>query len=278
MFIIKKIFVLIICISYLLTTGCSNKAITTSTNSKISNKPEVNVKVRVASYNVQCLSYGSQLNEIAQEIKEINPDIIGIQELDNFTHRTNKTNQIKLLAEATGYEYYYFTKTIYFDNGEYGHGIMSKYPIKNYEAFQFDNQDSETRCYSRSVIDVDGKEFVFYNTHLEYMGDYQIRQMAEIVEKTKHDEFFVITGDMNCIPQKLRTSLDYDRMIALNGGETYNNIFNTCPSGEFSNEPIDNIIVSRNFKYYFDKENDTGIIVNKTENSDHNMIYTNLEF
>ena len=232
----------------------------------------------VASYNLKCLSYGKQINEIAQEIKKINPDIIGIQELDSFTNRSGNEDQIKLLAEATGYKYFYFTKTLDFDGGEYGHGIMSKYPIKSYEAIEFDAQDSETRCYSRSVIDVNGKEIVFYNTHLEYMGDYQTKQMSEIVQKTTSDKYFIITGDMNCEPQKLKSAIDSKRMIMLNGGETYQTPVNTCPEGETSNMPIDNIIVSRNLKYYFDSENDTGIMVNISDNSDHNMIYTEIEF
>lgn len=275
MFTIKKFFSLITCILFcLLIIGCNNKP----THVINQNKSEVNIKLLVASYNVQCLSYGSQLNEIANEIKELNPDIIGLQELDSFTNRTGNLDQIKLLAQAAGYDYYYFTKTISYDGGEYGHGIMSKYPINNYEAIAFDNQDSETRCYSRSVIDVEGKEIVFYNTHLEFMGDYQTKQMAELVEKTKTDEYFVITGDMNCGPKRLQSVIDNDRMIMLNGGETYKKPIATCPEGENSHEPIDNIIVSRSFKYHFDKQNDTGILVNKTENSDHNMIYTYLEF
>lgn len=235
-------------------------------------------KITVASYNVQCLSYGTQLNHISEEIKTLNPDIIGLQELDSFTNRSKNEDQIKLLAEASGYKYYYFTKTISYDGGEYGHGIMSKYPIKSYEVIPFDNQDSETRCYSRSVIEVNGKELVFYNTHLEFMGDYQTKQMSELVQQTKNDKYFVITGDMNCEPQKLQSAIDSDRMIMLNGGETYNHPVNTCPEGEYSYEPIDNIIVSRNLKYYFDNENDTGIMVNISNNSDHNMIYTYLEF
>ena len=235
-------------------------------------------KFTVASYNVQCLSYGSQLNEIAQEIKEINPDIVGLQELDSFTNRSRKNDQIKQLAEAAGYEYYYFTKTIDYDGGEYGHGIMSKYPIESYEAIPFVNQDSERRCFSRSVIDVNGKSVVFYNTHLEYLGNYQTIQMSEIIERTTNDEYFIITGDMNCDPQTLQRCIDSSKMIALNGGETYKNPIKTCPQGETSHLPIDNIIVSRNFSYYFDKEKDTGIFVNKSENSDHNMIYTHLEF
>ena len=109
------------------------------------------------------------------------------------------------------------------------------------------------------------------------MGDYQTKQMSEIVQKTTSDKYFIITGDMNCEPQKLQSAIDDDRMIMLNGGESCSHPIDTCPEGESSHMPIDNIIVSRNLKYYFDNKKDTGIMVNVTNNSDHNMIYTEIE-
>ena len=68
-------------------------------------------ELTIASYNVQCLSYGTQLEQISEEIKNISPVIIGIQELDNNTRRTNNTNQLEQLAQAADYKYFYFSKT-----------------------------------------------------------------------------------------------------------------------------------------------------------------------
>ena len=235
-------------------------------------------KITVASYNVQCLSYGTQLTLISEEIKDINPDIIGIQELDSFTNRSGKSDQIKELAESCGYKYYYFSKTIDCDDGEYGHGIMSKYPITNFQTIPFESQYSENRCFSRSEIEIDGKKIAFYNTHLEFLGDIQSTQISEIFKFACQDKYFVITGDMNCSPITYNYCFNSEKIISLNGGKTYNNFINTYPEGDFSQMPIDNILVSKSFKYYYDKENDTGIFVNKTTNSDHNMIYTHLEF
>ena len=41
---------------------------------------------------------------------------------------------------------------------------------------------------------------------------------------------------------------------------------------------IDNIIVSKSFDCYYDDKIKSNLIINKTENSDHNMIYTHLGF
>ena len=233
-------------------------------------------QITVASYNVQCLSYGTQLIQISEEIKSINPDIIGIQELDNNTNRTSNTNQLENLARMAGYEYYYYSKTIDHDGGEYGHGIMSKYPIKDFETVAFAIQDNENRCFSRAKIKINGKEITFYNTHLEFGGNIQAKQISQIFDLAQDDEYFIITGDMNCSPNSYKDCINKEKMISLNGGDDLSSIVNTCPQGEDSSMPIDNIIVSKSFKYY--EENNSNIIVNKSENSDHNMIYSYLEF
>ena len=235
-------------------------------------------QITVASYNVQCLSYGTQLLAISEEIKTINPDIIGIQELDNYSNRTGNTNQLENLALMSGYKYFYFTKTIDHDGGEYGHGIMSKYPISNFETFAFKTQNNENRCFSRSEIDINGKIITFYNTHLEFGGNIQADQISEIFDLAQQDKYAIITGDMNCSPPAYKDRIKDKNLVSLNGGESFSNFINTCPEGEKSFEAIDNIIVSKSFHCYYNDKTKSNLIVNKTENSDHNMIYTHLEF
>ena len=239
---------------------------------------EQKAKITVASYNVQCLSHGTQLQQISEEIKTINPDIIGIQELDYNTRRTNNTNQLEQLAKVSGYKYFYYSKTINFDGGEYGHGIMSKYPIINFNTIPFTVQDSENRCFSRTEIEINCKKIVFYNTHLEFGGNIQANQIKEIFALAQQDEFSIITGDMNCTPDTYKDCFNHDKMLSLNGGNEFKCFINTCPEGEKSFEAIDNIIVSKSFHCYYNDKTQSNLIVNKTENSDHNMIYTHFEF
>ncbi len=241
-------------------------------------KMNTKTKITVASYNVQCLSYGTQLISISEEIKSINPDIVGIQELDKYTTRTGNTNQLENLALMSGYKYFYYSKTIDFDGGEYGHGIMSKYPIKNFETKQFAIQGNENRCFSRAEIEINNEIIVFYNTHLDFGGNMQTNQLSEIVDLAYQDEYAIITGDMNCVPSTYKHILEDKNLISLNGGETFSNFINTCPEGEKSHEAIDNIIISKKFDCYYDDNTKSNLIINKTENSDHNMIYTHLEF
>lgn len=243
--------------------------------------------ITVASYNVKSLYdsktkiYGNGLDDIAEEISAIDPDIIGLQEIDNGMSRSGNEDQTKLLAEALGYEYYYFGKATNKGGGEYGHCLLSKFPIISSETVVFDTQlgaGYETRSYESYVIDINGTNVNVYNTHLANLGKLQEEQFAEIYAVAEQQEYAIIMGDFNKAPSYFSSIINLDKMIALNGGETYAKPKYTCGAGENSTSPIDNIVVSRNIKHYWEEENDSGIIVNKTTNSDHNMIYTYLNF
>ena len=97
----KKLLSIILCVFItLIISGCDKmNQINTSSNIN-SNLPQSSsapekTKITVASYNIQCLSYGTQLSLISEEIKSVNPDIIGLQELDSFTSRSGYADQIK---------------------------------------------------------------------------------------------------------------------------------------------------------------------------------------
>ena len=63
-------------------------------------------KIKVLSYNIHVLNYGKNKEQIVDVIKEIDPDIVGLQEIDMYTDRSivhGPGNQIKWLAEQLGY-------------------------------------------------------------------------------------------------------------------------------------------------------------------------------
>ena len=102
------------------------------------------------------------------------------------------------LKRLTGYEGAYFCKTINFDGGEYGIGILSKKEaIKTYK---LDIPGSE----SRKLFIAEYDDFVFASTHFSYSGESQMRidhlASAKIaVEEFKKytDKPVVLGGDFN---------------------------------------------------------------------------------
>lgn len=93
--------------------------------------------LRVMSYNIH---HGAtkdgedSIEKIANLIREVNADIIGLQEVDRFTARSNFKDQIKLLADKTGMDYI-FGETVNVATGITGNAILSRYPIISEDNF-----------------------------------------------------------------------------------------------------------------------------------------------
>ncbi len=245
------------------------------------------ITFRVASYNVKHFKYGSGINYevFAAEINEIDPDIIGLQEIDNGQSRSGGDDQMAEIAAATGYSYYYFAKCVNMNDGEYGHGILSKYPITKSETIKFQAQTGEERTVERHEITVNGTTVVFYNTHLCYCGEDgnnnnivkdQPNQMAEIFELMDLDTYPILVGDMNIAPLDFKEVIDVSRYTPLNGGKTLTDTVNTYPQGTSSYIPIDNIILSDNIGYLSTDTDPDGLTVNVTAISDHNLVYADV--
>ncbi len=233
--------------------------------------------LKVISYNVKDFTYDGgdckqgaiQYDTIAAQLRASDADIVGLQEIDKGAKRSDYGYQMEIIAEKTGYPYYYFAKTIDLKSGgEYGHGILSKYPITASSVHFFDSQSDEIRNVERHELNVNGTTVVFYNTHLNGTTD----QFAEIQELMKKDEYAILTGDMNFMPTALDTVLDQTKFTALNGIDSHQRLITTTESYKC----IDNIVVTNNFEHYADA-NGCGIFVNPSDYSDHRMITTYLK-
>jgi endonuclease/exonuclease/phosphatase family metal-dependent hydrolase len=89
------------------------------------------------SFNVHsCIPYGvdgattANVSATATVIKNADPDVVLLQEVDVKTDRSGKVDQIAALSEYTGMKYYAFAKAISYQNGDFGVAVLSKYPIE----------------------------------------------------------------------------------------------------------------------------------------------------
>lgn len=171
-------------------------------------------KIKVVSFNIAAgaKNFKADLNKTADAIKALDADIIGIQEVDRLTKRSGYVDQIKVLADLTGYNFV-FGKTIDFDGGEYGIGILTKHPILKAEKIVLPNEpDEEPRVALMAQVKVPTiqEPVNFINTHLgivlnaktdeELARDSSIRvRQAKVINdyaaKIKGLKFLV--GDMN---------------------------------------------------------------------------------
>lgn len=246
---------------------------------------DADITLRVGSYNVKKGIQGkngeaddftdanidANIAGIAQDIKDLNLDIVGLQEIDIGTNRTGKRNIVELIANAAGYQYYEFTKAIDYDGGEYGSGIISKYKIEKFEAVILPRDpsvDSEERAVGIATIDYKGNKIKFMNTHLTVKEDEagleakraQMRKIAELVEG---EYGFLLTGDFNTSDTSIR-SLIPDTKLVNNG--TYKTFANVSP--------IDDIVLESGWKVINAGMNDA---VTKGH-SDHNLLWAEIKY
>ncbi len=236
--------------------------------------------LKIVTFNVKCGWYGKTLDGIAELLKKVDADIVGLQEVDANTYRSRRSpmpNQVEYIAKQSGYPYWFFAKALDYQGGAYGHGILSKHPILSSEVIwpkAQPDQDApgrkEMRNIERHEIDCDGKLVTFYNTHLSnrfltplQYGEVQNNYMI-------HEEYPIFVGDLNARPEHFVGHMDTERFVTLNGGPGLDQPIKTSGGGN----AIDHIILSRKTMDYELGETETGLhVVPHGGSSDHNLVY-----
>ena len=217
------------------------------------------LELKIGSYNIaNGREVGHDLSVLGNDIKEQGLDIVGIQEIDQFANRSGNQDTIKILSESSGLEYYTFFRAIHHDGGEYGLGILSRYPIVSKARKLLDSKGKEQRIFCKAVIDIDGEQINFFVTHLSYEDmTLNAEQAATVVKELRETEGnFILTGDFNTSDFSA-----YERA----GFGVANSGKNKVPT--FSKSTIDNIIYGKAL-YEFSAPSNL-----PNGHSDHNLIY-----
>lgn len=166
-------------------------------------------KLRVMSYNIRIASPPSkgwgvtELDSIAAVINRHPCDLIALQEVDRFTRRSGKdSDQIAELAKRTDM-HSFFAKAIDREGGDYGVGVLSRYPIVEahaYRIFPHDTVKHEIRALAVIKVRVAKKDIIFASFHLDHLSHEvrknQLEQVFSHLEKYKN--FKIIFGaDLN---------------------------------------------------------------------------------
>ncbi len=223
----------------------------------------------VCSYNIKALyNTDTSKKDVVDVLRKIDADIVGMQEVD---HRLSFTGQVQYLAEQLGYPYYKFALCEEADSE--GHGIMSRYMIKEYKEVSYKFQQGEPRKYTRAVLLIDGREVAFYNTHCTtgkwHETGYQFEEMIADIYNEKIP--VILTGDFNLSMAEQQKRVNTEKLLPLNG---LHDMTVGHPDVRW-----DNIyITEKDFDYFFDYENLVGIQSMDSNASDHKPIWTYLKF
>ncbi|MBP3425560.1 MAG: endonuclease/exonuclease/phosphatase family protein [Rikenellaceae bacterium] len=248
---------------------CGNISKKVNISQKSVPAPATGRKVRVMTFNQN--AKGNQA--IADIITDKDIDFVALQEVDEYTDRSGNTSNIETLKTLTGYKGGYFCKTIDFQGGEYGIGILSK---KEALSTRFvDLPGSE----SRKLFIAEYDDFVFASTHFTYMSEAEMRvhhyASAQIVVKelSKYtDKPVVLGGDFNTETDINRAKTFGEIMKIMDLVSDPNE--NTWPNVESNDEYLlDHLFFKRDAKFPY-IWTDGGAIINSA--SDHRPVWAEL--
>ncbi len=228
------------------------------------------MKLRVGTFNIRNgydVHYDYDI--IAQDIIDLGIDVCGFQEVDLFTDRNGKRDTMKLLGEKTGYDYY-FNKSVCLAGGDYGTGVLSRFPIVSYKRVELstvgieDCVDKEIRAMGILHLDANREDIVFINTHLTYIrGAMQTNQFADVAAEFASHKRVILTGDFN--------TPYFDDFKVIKNCKLANNENNVYNSYDHRS-PIDNIVVPDSAEII-----KTGLLTTEPDHSDHRLLWADIE-
>jgi endonuclease/exonuclease/phosphatase family metal-dependent hydrolase len=164
--------------------------------------------IKIMSYNLRFGELAS-LEKLAAYIKEKDPDMVALQEVDVKTFRKKVPQQngkdfITELGYRTGMLTAY-ARTIDHARGYYGIGILSKYPISRTEKVLLPMPDGAKEQRALLIAEVElpgGNQLTFACTHLDHStSTVRQTQVKTINSKLRHNAYpLIIAGDFNAKP------------------------------------------------------------------------------
>ena len=196
----------------LISIGCSPSSDSDTPNII---EPEVIVveeTLRVMAYNIHHANPPSKpgiidIDAIVSVIRNQDPDIVALQEVDVNTGRSGPVNQAEKIAQKLGM-HFFFGEAINYDGGYYGVAILSKFPLTEEKINRLPTQsgtNGEPRVLVTAIITTPGgNQIRFGSTHLDAQSEatnrlLQIKKIGVLAEA--EDLPFIIAGDFNAVPE-----------------------------------------------------------------------------
>ncbi len=165
--------------------------------------------MKIMTFNTQhCLNYLEQKIDfqiMAKAIRQVNPDIVGLQEIRGQGESFEYTDQMKKLSELSGMEFYYFAEAIRFGGiNPYGNGLLSKLPLLYTETIAIPDPDPrkyhgyyETRCLLKAILP---QEITVLICHFGLNPD-EVENAVNTVLENLPNERSILMGDLNVTPE-----------------------------------------------------------------------------
>ena len=163
--------------------------------------------LRILSYNIlggRNRDESHNLRRVADVIAAARPDLVALQEVDVKTKRSRGKDILTALAEMLGM-HHAFGKAIDHQGGQYGNGVLSRFPITASHTHALAGEGGEDRCGLESAISIPGLDhpLSFVSLHLDNKdGALRARQLATLHRAMAADGWSsrILAGDFNDEP------------------------------------------------------------------------------
>lgn len=176
---------------------------------------EKTITLKVMSYNARTTdaNAGPLFTDLKAYIKEYNPDLLLLRQVDSATTRALKINRPLEVATETGMNVF-FAKAIDYQTGGYGNAVLSKFPILSSKSIKVTG-GTEVRSLASITVKIDEfNNLTFLGTELDPLAvdrneSNRIAQVQQIMSYTNsltNPTIFVGNFNFN------RTGEGYDKI------------------------------------------------------------------
>ncbi|CAJ1003208.1 MULTISPECIES: endonuclease/exonuclease/phosphatase family protein [Bacillales] len=154
--------------------------------------------IRVVSYNIHSgrdLFWRKRLNEMAATLREMQADVIGLQEV----HQNGKYGfQAAYLADALEYEFA-FAPSITIADGHYGNALLTRLPVEHVGRLDLPAK-KEKRCALQATLSCAGIHISCWVTHCSLNQASRLAQIKLLTDKAaKMNTPLLLMGDFNAV-------------------------------------------------------------------------------
>jgi endonuclease/exonuclease/phosphatase family metal-dependent hydrolase len=155
----------------------------------------------VATYNIhRCIGsdWRHDADRVAGVIRELDADVIGLQEVDARYHVEDGDDQAEYLAEATGMSAVSGPARVH-HRGSYGNAVLTRWPVKGVRRVEIGVVGREPRAVLDTDIEVGGFAVRVIVTHFG-LRHYERRLQTEMLVEMlgpHHGGCTVLLGDFN---------------------------------------------------------------------------------
>ena len=227
------------------------------------------MKLKLMTYNIAATrDFGKgtgkpfeySVEKYAQMIKEQNPDICGLNEVDYMLVRSGRIKTTRALGALLGYEDAFAPAVTWLFGGKpgnYGNGFLSKHHIKDVRICPIPDPVTrdedvyyETRVILNALVDFEGTDVDVFVSHFGLAKAERanaVKILAELIKDSSHP--VIVMGDFNAQPDD--PVLDPIRGLLSDTFDVYSDKnAKTYPTNpEFGpDQKIDYIFVSKEFR------------------------------